>query len=222
MTDRFTSSGARPWVVFALIAMSTLPELVLLGSDWGLWGSARWRSLTYQYGAFWAGLLLGWTPNYAAQPYAMFATYAFLHAGPGHLLVNMITLYTLGRSIIEKLGPVRFLVVYVLSILGGAIGFGLFGTIVQPMVGASGALFGLAGAWVVLDVSATVKVRPGFRGLAYAILWPVMVLLLLNLIMLWSTKGQLAWETHLGGFLVGAIVTIILCRMRTPDDLSAK
>lgn len=215
MTDRFTLSGLHLWAVMALIAASAVPELILLGSDWGLWGSARWRSLTYQYGAFWSGLLLGWTPNYAAQPYAMFATYAFLHAGPGHLLVNMITLYTLGKSIAEKLGPLRFLTVYALSALGGALVFGLFGTVFQPMVGASGALFGLAGAWVVLDVSAAVKVRPGFRGLAYAVLWPIMVLLLLNLVMLWSTSGQLAWETHLGGFLVGAIVTVVLRRKRT-------
>ena len=83
-----------PWrwlpVLLSLVAFA-LPELVLSGADRGLWGSAAWRPMAYQDGAFWAGLLRDWQPNYAIQPASMFLTYAFLHAGPGHLLGNVLT-----------------------------------------------------------------------------------------------------------------------------------
>jgi rhomboid protease GluP len=136
----------RPWGVIFLIMLSILPELALQGADWGLWGSARWRPLTYQNGAFWGGLLRGWRPNYEVQPYTMFVTYAFLHAGMGHLIFNMITLFSLGYAITLLAGLSHMLLIYGASMLGGAIGFGLLGTVVQPMVGASGAVFGLGGA----------------------------------------------------------------------------
>ena len=206
-------------MVFLLIVLCVLPELVLQGADWGLWASTRLRSLTYQNGAFWSGLLQGWRPNYAVQPYSMFVTYAFLHAGFGHLVVNMITLFTLGGSIYASLGSWRFLLVYVAAVLGGALGFGLFGTTIQPMVGASGGLFGLAGAWIVIDVSATLAERSGLKTLAFAILWPITLLILLNVVMYWSTGGQLAWETHLGGFFAGCLATFLLARPSTPERL---
>ena len=205
-------------MVYLLIVLCVVPELVLQGADWGLWGSTRLRSLTYQNGAFWAGLLQGWRPNYTFQPYSMFVTYAFLHAGLGHLVVNMITLFTLGGSISASIGTYRFLFVYIAAIFGGALGFGWFGTTIQPMVGASGGLFGLAGAWIVLDVSATISERPGLKTLAFAILWPITLLILLNVVMYWSTGGQLAWETHLGGFFAGCLATFLLARTRTPDQ----
>ena len=205
-------------MVYLLIVLCVVPELVLQGADWGLWGSTRLRSLTYQNGAFWAGLLQGWRPNYSFQPYSMFVTYAFLHAGLGHLVVNMITLFTLGGSISASIGTYRFLFVSIAAVFGGALGFGWFGTTIQPMVGASGGLFGLAGAWIVLDVSATISERPGLKTLAFAILWPITLLILLNVVMYWSTGGQLAWETHLGGFFAGCLATFLLARTRTPDQ----
>ena len=92
-----------------------------------------------------AGLLDSWRPNYPGQPAAMFASYGFLHGGAFHLLVNMITLVSLGPPVIERVGQWRFAVIYAASLLGGAVGFALLSSAVQPMVGASGALFGLAG-----------------------------------------------------------------------------
>lgn len=204
------SNLQRQWGVIVLIVLCCLPELALQGADWGLWGSARWRPLTYQNGAFWGGLLHGWRPNYAAQPYTMFVTYAFLHGGAVHLVVNMVTLFSIGREITRRAGQTHMLIIYGTSIIGGAIGFALLGPVVRPMVGASGALFGLAGAWVTWDVWATLRANPAIKTFVYAILWPIMFLVSLNLIMFWASKGQLAWETHLGGFLAGAVTATLL------------
>ncbi|MFU8778601.1 MAG: rhomboid family intramembrane serine protease, partial [Roseovarius sp.] len=98
-----------------------------------------------------------------------------------------------------RAGQGRFAAIYALSLLGGAVGFALLSTAVQPMVGASGALFGLVGALVGWDYAA--------RRLARAGIGPVLrvigLLVLLNLVMYWGMAGNLAWETHLGGFLTG-------------------
>lgn len=198
-------SAARAWArahagLLAVLLACTAVELALQGADLGLWGSPRWRALAYQNGGFWIGLLGDWQPNYAAQPLAMFATYGFLHAGAAHLAVNMITLASLGAAVAGRAGQRGFLVLYALSVLGGAAGFALLSQAVQPMVGASGALFGLAGALVAWDWRD--------RRAGGETLWPVLralaLLGLLNLVMYWALDGRLAWETHLGGFLAGA------------------
>ncbi|MFB3306838.1 rhomboid family intramembrane serine protease, partial [Pseudomonas sp. AMR01] len=174
-------------------------ELVLQGADHGVWGSPRWRALAYEYGGFWRGLLGTWRPNYAAQPVAMFASYGFLHGGFTHLLVNMITLVSLGPMVLERVGHLCFVVIYALVLLGGAAGFALLSAAVQPMVGASGALFGLAGIVVAWEYTA--------RRLAREALGPVLrviaLLVTINLVMYWAMDGNLAWETHLGGFITG-------------------
>lgn len=186
-------------VLIAILVICVTIELVLQGADLGLWGSPRWRGLAYQNGGFWRGLLDNWRPNYAAQPVTMFASYGFLHGGLVHLLVNMITLVSLGRLVIERVGQVRFAAIYALSLLGGAAGFAVLSSAVQPMVGASGALFGLAGVLVGWEYTA--------RRLARAGIGPVLrvigLLIGLNLVMYWAMDGNLAWETHLGGFLTG-------------------
>lgn len=207
MNKQHRSSQNQPflaWVhahyaLLLILLVCVVVEGVLQGADFGLWGSPRWRGLTYQYGGFWRGLLDTWQPNYAAQPVVMFASYGFLHGGAAHLLVNMITLVSLGRLVIERVGQLGFAVIYALSILGGAVGFAVLSTAVQPMVGASGALFGLAGVLTGWEYTA--------RRLAREEIGPVMrvvvLLILLNLVMYWAMGGNLAWETHLGGFLAG-------------------
>jgi membrane associated rhomboid family serine protease len=203
-----------PAVLAILLLACVIPELVLQGADLGLWGSARWRPLAYQNGAFWAGLLRGWTPNYAAQPATMFATYGFLHAGALHMVVNMMTLISLGLPIVARIGQRRFALLYAVSLLGGGIGFALLTASRQPMVGASGALFGLVGAWIVWGMMQAWRASTGSLGrlrvLGRDLLWPATILVLLNLAMLWISGGLLAWETHLGGFVAGALLAPFL------------
>jgi len=207
MEERHAASKRRPFwkwvfahgVLLAILLVCVALEALLQGADLGLWGTPRWRGLAYQNGGFWKGLLDNWRPNYPAQPVVMFASYGFLHGGAVHLLVNMITLVSLGRLVIERVGQLRFALIYTLSLLGGAVGFALFSTAVQPMVGASGALFGLAGVLTGWEYTARRLAREG--------IWPVLrvvgLLTLLNVVMYWAMDGSLAWETHLGGFLAG-------------------
>lgn len=208
MIDRFRDDS-RGWppgrrqgvhaAVLAIILASALPEVILWGADTGLWGSVRWRLIAYEYGAFWGGLLANWQPNYRLQPYAMFFSYGFLHAGPVHFTVNMITLLSLAPPIIARVGARRLVLLYALSLPGGAAVFAALGPVAAPMVGASGALFGLAGGYLGWEWSD--------RRAARRPLWPVLrvlaLLAALNLVLWWAMSGALAWQTHLGGFVAG-------------------
>lgn len=200
------------WVLTLLIVLTCLPEIGLSLADAGLIGSPRWRPLAYQYGAFWAGLLHGWQPNYAAQPALMFASHAFLHTGPGHLIGNMLGLGWLGARIIGRWGAGRFLGLYGVALLGGAAGFGALSQNPAPMVGASGAIFGLAAAWLVGEWQD--RHRAGQQG--WAAFGPAvkltLILILFNGIIWVVENGQLAWETHLGGFLAGGGVALLALR----------
>lgn len=188
-----------------LIGLPVAIEAVLQAADLGWIGSPLWRGLAYQNGAFWGGLLHNWRPNYPGQPITMFVSYAFLHGGIGHLLGNMISLFVLGRRLIRKLGAGRFLLLYVVSGLGGGVGFGILSHSPHPMVGASGALFGLAGAWIWRDAVD--------RRWQRTSLWPVfgviLGLVLLNALLWLALDGVLAWETHLGGYLAGTAVAAL-------------
>ncbi|MEM6637481.1 MAG: rhomboid family intramembrane serine protease [Pseudomonadota bacterium] len=197
----------RPLVsILVIVIICSTIELAFICSDFGLIGPPGLRSLGYQYGGFWPGLLRDWQPNYTAQAQTMFFTYAFLHGGIVHLIVNMVTLFSLGRVVIERVGHWRFLVLYLATAIGGAAGYGLIGDHFRPMVGASGALFGLAGAFVAWEYvdrfTARIGLWPVARGVAF--------LILLNVVLWWAMDGQLAWETHLGGFLSGWLVATIL------------
>lgn len=192
-------------VVWVLVALSLLPELVLSGADLGLWGDTDWRAVTFQYAGFWSGLLGNWQPNYAAQPYLMFATYGFLHAGLLHLAVNMITLVSLSRPLTARLGTGRFAALYAVSLVGGGVGFVALNTAPVPMVGASGALFGLAGALLALEFQRRIDLGRSLLPIGQALLW----LAALNLILWWAMDGRLAWETHLGGFIFGWVFAVV-------------
>lgn len=189
-------------LILGLIGLCTGIELFILAADWGLIGSPRWRALGLQYGAFWSGLLRDWQPNYPAQPWLMFCTYAFLHVGPMHLLGNMLALLWLGPMLQDRLGRWGFCALWASGAAGGALCFAALSTAPAPMVGASGAVFGLLGAVVVLDYLK--------RGALSAVLGMTAVLAGLNGLMFVLEKGALAWETHLGGYLAGILITAAL------------
>lgn len=205
-SDQQMDGTVRPGVVWAIIAVCVAVEITLLLADYGFWASVRLRSQSYENAGFWIGLLDNWQSNYRAQPYSMFLSYGFLHSGPLHLVVNMVTLFSLGRFILPRIGQARFAVLYGLSMIGGAIGFAVLSDSYRPMVGASGALFGLVGAiaaWEYVD-----------RFTAQLRLWPVLrllaILAVLNVVMWWAMDGQLAWQTHLGGFVSGWILAFLI------------
>lgn len=201
-------------VLIVLIVLTCLPEIGLVLADWGLIGSPRWRLLAYQYGAFWAGLLYGWEPNYAAQPVVMFFSYGFLHTGLWHLAGNLLGLGWLGQRIIGRWSPGLFIGLYLAALLGGAAGFGALSRNPAPMVGASGAIFGLAAVWI--GAQWQDRHHSGLRS--WAACGPAVMLTLaligLNGLIWVLEQGQLAWETHLGGFLAGAVAAALLIRFR--------
>lgn len=209
-TEDMPPTPRRRWrvtpAVIGIGAVCILVELVLQLADLRLIGSPLWRSLAYQNGAFWPGLLHGWQPNYRLQPVAMFFTYAFLHGGLGHLAGNMLTLVALGEIVVERAGSRGFVMVYAASSLGGAALFGLLAASPQPMVGASGALFGLAGAWQYWDHAGR------DHGRFWRLIRIAALLVLLNVVLWIMLDGVLAWQTHLGGFLAGWITAAALAR----------
>lgn len=188
------------WIAGLCIAV----ELALLAADVGLWANPNLRSTAYALGAFWIALLEGAQPIFPSQPVAMFGTYAFLHGGPVHMIVNMIALISFGTAIVNRIGQKRFLVVYAISALGGAAGFGLFSTSSAPMVGASGALFGLLGTWVCWDYLD----RRHYGDPLWVTLRAVVFLVAYNLVFWILLHGQLAWETHFGGFVAGWLLAV--------------
>ncbi len=198
MSYRFLYFGM-PLTVILLVAVNVVVEGALLGADLGWWGDRRWRTVAYGVGAFWAPLLHGAQPVYPGQPTAMFVTYAFLHGGWLHLAVNMAALISFGTEIVRRIGQKRFILAYCVSALGGSVAFALLSSAPMPMVGASGALFGLLGIWVCWDYLD----RRYYGDPLWVTLRALGFLVLYNLVFWLLLSGNLAWETHLGGFVAG-------------------
>ena len=213
--DQRSPAPPAPWrpasVILCIIALCSFIELSLQAADHGLIGTVRWRGLAYQYGAFWSGLLHDWQPNYPAQPWAMFISYGFLHGGFGHLIGNMLSLWVLGDIAAKNITRMSFLIIYVTSAIGGGICFGLLSGSPQPMVGASGALFGLVGAWQFWRWSARRRAGRPLQPIWNTVFW----LVIFNALLWAILGGLLAWETHLGGFVTGWLCAVSLARLKS-------
>ena len=193
-------------ILLGIIVLCILVEVFLKLGDLGLFGIGRVRQTVYEYAGFWPGLLTNWIPNYRGQTTTMFVTYGFLHGGVLHLIVNMATLWSLGNAVLKRVGTLGFVLLYAGALVGGAIGYSLLAPGFRPMVGASGALFGLAGgllAWQYVD-------RYTFNQGLWPIAQATVLLIGLNLILWWAMEGQLAWETHLGGFVTGWLAATLI------------
>ncbi len=218
LPDQPYAQWQRHPALLGLMLSMIMAELILSLADLGVLGAIGWRGLAYQNGAFWVGLLTNWRPNYTGQTVVMFFTYTFLHGGLMHMITNMIVLFSLGLIAIKRVGSAGFFVIFFLAAFGGGIAFGTLSNSVQPMVGASGALFGLAGAWVYWGWADHRKTNTS----VLPVLLVVSGLTLLNIIMWWWLNGQLAWQTHLGGFISGwasaALLTALQSALSKPQE----
>ena len=124
-------------------------------------------------------------------------TAGFLHYGPIHIALNMIAVFVLGRDLEPVLGRVRFLAVYLISLLGGSVAVFLFGALNTAVAGASGAVFGLMGGLAV--VLLRLKVNPG----------PALGIIALNVFISITLPG-ISLLGHLGGLVIGAIATVAM------------
>ena len=139
---------------------------------------------------------LGLQPStWMERPWTLL-TNLFIHGGLWHLAANMITLFFFGRYLSMTVGEARFLIVY---FVGGIIGnffFILLGPSNTLVIGASGAVFAVGGAFTLLAPKMKVFVFP------IPVPLPLWVAVIGGFIIL-SFLPFVAWEAHLGGLLVG-------------------
>ena len=135
-------------------------------------------------------------------------TCIFLHGGVLHLLGNAYFLYTLGDNTEAALGSRRFAWLFLISGLAGSIAHVVFpGNPAVPTVGASGAIAGVLGAYVVLFPRVKLYQILLFVRLRIPVLWYGVFWVAFNLLMALSAQPHVAWMAHLGGFAAGALLT---------------
>jgi membrane associated rhomboid family serine protease len=189
-TGRFggqiTANARVTWVLIGINVILYLVQLAhpSLASDWWLVGAARDSN----------GQLVG----VAFGQYYRLITSAFL-PGTGSLGIldiafNLWALLVVGPALERALGWARYLAVYLASALGGAVLYYLLAAPNQPALGASGAIFGLFGAWFVLSRRLGLDSRQ------------VVFLIVLNLGISFAVPF-IAWQAHVGGLIAGAALT---------------
>jgi membrane associated rhomboid family serine protease len=155
-------------------------------------------------------LQLGLAPVlFTSRPWTVL-TAMFVHASIWHIVGNMITLYFFGMALYHLIGQNRFLLLYFVGGIVGNLLYVLLGAPMSIVVGASGAIFAVAGALAVIVPRLQVRV--------YFIipmpLWAVVVVFF----GLWSIPGfmttGIAWQAHLGGIVTGLVAGYFFRRRR--------
>lgn len=187
--NRMTGDGT-PVVTYSIIGVTVFVYLLQLIPALGVTSALQYAGL-YSYPQFF-------------EPWRML-TSVFVHATGGfpfHILLNMYTLWIFGSLLERMLGRWRFLVVYLLSGLAGSLGVLFLADPTIAVVGASGAIFGVMGAFLVIHQ------RLG------ANMTQLVVLIGLNLVIGFFPGFSIAWQAHLGGLIGGALVGLIFVQTR--------
>jgi membrane associated rhomboid family serine protease len=189
---RMVVGAAVTWTLVGLNVVLFLIELAVpsLQNSWGLLGYASPTGLPPLQGV-------------AAGQWYRLITSAFLPPATGlgglgflDIVFNMWALIAVGPALEQLLGRVRFLAVYLLSAIGGGVAFFLLAPQNQIALGASGAVFGLFGAWFVVAR----RLRIDVRG--------IVVIIAINLAFSFFYRSTIAWQDHIGGLVVGAATTL--------------
>lgn len=164
----------------------------------------------YQYGAI-PGVLFGHKalpPEVASLPaVASLVTSMFLHGGWMHLIGNMLYLWIFGNNIEEAFGRARYLAMYLIAGLAATLGYVALnpGSIV-PLVGASGAIAGVLGAYLVLFPRHRINsFMPPFFVFPMPAMWFIGIWFVGQFFI--GSESNIAWQAHVAGFLAGAIIT---------------
>lgn len=194
LLTRMTGQGA-PVVTYSLIGITLLVfVLQVLPVIGGQVTGALWYAGVYSHpGSF--------------EPWRMI-TAMFVHSTGFifHVLLNMYTLWIFGQLLEQLLGRWRFLALYLIGGFAGSVGVLLLSDPLTPVVGASGAIFGLMGAFLVI--------QRRLGGDAKQLL----VLVGINLVIGFIPGMNIAWQAHLGGLIGGAIVGLIFVETRKRDQ----
>jgi membrane associated rhomboid family serine protease len=150
----------------------------------------------------------GLFPGYgvAGGQYYRLLTSCFVHFGVLHIGSNMLVLYFVGPSLERVLGWWRFAAVYLISGLGGSVATYLIANPNSAEAGASGAIFGLFAAYLVIGR----HLRADLSGMISTIV--------LNLFLTFSIPG-ISITGHLGGLAVGAIAGVVITRSKRRTEL---
>lgn len=137
------------------------------------------------------------------EPWRLLTT-VFVHGGFIHLALNMLALWMLGQALEPMLGRARYLALYLISGLGGSVMVAVLAPL-TPTVGASGAIFGLMAALLIIGrhIGANVTGILIILGINFAIGF---------------VFGGIAWQAHLGGAIVGAAVAFLYTRTRRREQ----
>ena len=176
-------------VTTTLIGINVGIYLLQLAGGAPVSGNGGW---IFQHGALYGPLV-------ADGDWYRLLSAAFLHYGPIHLGMNMLALWWIGRPLENYLGPMRYLLLYLVSGLAGSAG----ALIINPTavtVGASGAIFGILGAAIVLE-------RQG----NYVLGGSALTLLIVNIAFTFAVPG-ISIGGHLGGLAAGALSILVLSR----------
>lgn len=138
-----------------------------------------------------------WLPGVADGAWWQLMTSAFTHVQPLHLAFNMFALYLFGPQLEIYFGRSRYLALYLISALTGSAAVYWFSPEYSPTLGASGAVYGLMGALLVISL----KVRINIQGL--------LALIGINLLLTF-TISNISWQGHLGGLVGGAAAAAVL------------
>lgn len=138
-----------------------------------------------------------WPPAVADGEVYRLLTSAFMHFGLTHIAFNMLALYFVGPPLELALGRMRFIALYLLSVLGGSVLVYLL-TFNALTAGASGAVFGLFGATFVVGKRLNMDTRSVLMiivlNLAFTFVYPLI------------TSQNISWQGHIGGLVTGAVV----------------
>jgi len=207
LKDDNPTSG-KPIVTYLLIIICVLVFLIQLGSQ-----SYKTGQLFYSYGLI-PSVLMGHdhlpTDLYVVPAYITILTSMFMHGGFMHLIGNMLYMWIFADNIEDNLGQKKFLLFYLLTGTCAAMTQVLMDTQSQvPMVGASGAIGGVLGAYLINHPNAKVLVLIPFGFFSQLIkIRALYVLGFWFILQFISSGGGVAYAAHIGGFVSGMILIL--------------
>lgn len=197
-----------PIVTIGIIAINTAVYAA------GLLSSAGQKHISYSYGAIPHNLMTFETLQ-PVHPFATLISSMFLHGGLFHLLGNMLYLWIFGNNIEDRLGHFRFLIFFLLIGIIAAYAHALAEPVSKiPMIGASGAVSGVLGAYLILYPHARVHTLVFLGFFIQIVKIPALIVIgfwaiiqVINGILSkgFLNQGGVAWFAHIGGFLAGLI-----------------
>jgi len=181
---------------------------------------AEWNKLVYIYGLVPARYSIPQISAYfnTFQQVFAFISFMFLHGGFWHLLGNMWSLYIFGDNVEDRLGPLRYLMFYLICGIASGVSHLLLNLYSNlPTIGASGAIAGVMGAYFILHPRSKILTLIPIFFIPYFIEIPAYIFLglwfalqFLNAAGSQGQVGGVAWWAHIGGFIFGIVFLKIL------------